>query len=267
MKPSLRSVVATIGLVSLILPGCKRPPEAPAELDDLSKYLYREWDNEDPEVLAVGLDNLRAFLQDVDMEGAVLERSWELTSIASTDVAGVPHPADRNPEDTLGVAVTSLSQWPVRDHAMLQIEPDQTITEPAAAFYERSFLTDDACFPGADCKFLETSNQVTRDNLVMSVDMVLYKNFRWVSLEGGDAVISRSYLDQSWVGTKGKSTIWQSFSIDVWIPQGNKTLRFQTLWSESDVANASDKLLIGTVKSSTDNIYDAGDEAIETLFH
>ncbi len=261
------SIIAAIGLMSLALSGCKRPPEAPAELDELSRYLYREWGNEDPEVISAGLENLRAFLQDVDMDDNVMGRSWELSPISSDDVSEVPRPADRNPSDTLGVAVTTLSEWPVSDHVMLQIETDQTITEPAAEFYERTFLTDEVCFVPSECEFLETSNDITRNNLVMSVDMTLYKNYRWVSLESGDALISRSYLDQSWEGSKGKSTIWQSFSIDVWISKGNETIRYQTLWSESDVANASDSIEIGTVKSSTDNIFDAGDDAIEELFH
>jgi len=103
----------------------------------------------------------------------------------------------------------------------------------------------------------------------MSVSGVLLKEFRWVTLDSGAlAFYSRNWIAESWIGEKENSTIWQSFSIDVWLPDGkNEVLRYQTLWSESDVANASDAITIGTIKSSTDNIFDAGDEAIEELYH
>ena len=50
-------------LVGLLLLGCRKaPPEAPKDLQELSRYLYREWQNDDPEVMAAGMDNLHAFL-------------------------------------------------------------------------------------------------------------------------------------------------------------------------------------------------------------
>lgn len=254
----------------LVLGACKRPPEAPKQLDDLSQYLYAEWDNEDPEVLAVGLANLRLQLEKIEMDsGNVNDRSWELSPIAANVAAEVDGP-DEDPADTLGVAVARESVWPVSDHARLQAEPDQVIAEPSAKNYARSFPNkEDVCFPDMECEVMVTTNVVNRENLVMSVTGDLYKDFRWVELEDGSmAFMSRSWIPEPWIGDSEKSKVWQSYSIDVFLPQGkDKTWRYQTLWSESEVANASDTVIIGTVKGSTDNIFKAGDDAIEELYH
>lgn len=251
------------------LAACGRPPEAPKELDALSRYLYAEWDAEDPEVVAVGLRNLRAFLADVDLEAdGVMDRSWELTAIDAATIAEVDHP-DRDPSATLGLSVARASPWPPPDHARLQTEPDQTITEPSAESYARTFPDGDpACFPTRDCDVMVTDNQVARNNLVMTVEGQLLKDFRWIEIEPDRfAFISRSWIPEPWIGDAEKSKVWQSFSIDVWLPEKGGSWRYQTLWSESEVAGASDAIILGTVKSSTDQIFKAGDEAIETLYH
>jgi hypothetical protein len=255
-------------LLLLLTTGCKAPPEAPAELSDLARYLYANWDNEDPDYMMVGLNGLDEFIGDVDLDTPVLDRSWELASLTADDVSSVPHP-DRA-VNTLGVGVAYESVWPIADHAMLQLEADQRITEPSADIYDRTFPDekDPTCFLDQSCQPLATVNDVERNNAILKIRGLLYKNYRWVELnENRTAIISQSYLQDSWVGEAGKSTIWQSYSIDVWLPKGGKTWRFQTLWSESEVANVGDNLLMGVVKASTDDIYKAGDDAIESLFH
>ena len=157
----MRSVVQILLVLAIGGTGCKRPPEAPQELDDLSRYLYREWDNEDEAVVAVGLDNLKAFLRDVDLTKPVLDRSWELEPVKPRDVDDVDHPK-RDPARTLGVAVAYRSTWPIDDHARLQIEPDQLIAEPSAALYDRRFpgVSDPDCFLSQDCNPMSTENDV-----------------------------------------------------------------------------------------------------------
>lgn len=260
-------IVPLFALVATV--ACKRPPEAPKKLDELSQYLYAEWDTEDPEVLAAGLLNLRDFMKDVDLESnQVLDRSWELTAISQEAADEVDHPG-RQAKNTLGVGVATQSIWDLEDHARLQTERDQTIAEPSAAAYTRTFPSenDPTCFVQGDCEVLESDNDITRENLLMSVNGQLFKSFRWVEMEDGEwAFLSRSWIPDSWIGDAEKSKVWQSFSIDVWIPSKKGAWRYQTTWSESEVANASDKIKIGTVKSSIDGIFKAGDEAIEELY-
>jgi hypothetical protein len=248
---------------------CKKPPEAPKELNQLSTYLYQEWDNEDPAVMEAGLANLRAFLRDEDLEGGIMDRSWELEPISKSDVSDIPFPKDADPKNTLGVAVSYLSSWPVADHAVLQLEEDQLPAEPSAKVYTRSFPDEGkpACFLDQSCDPLSSVNDIERQNLLLSVVMVLYKDFRWIETEQGLAVAARSWLEESFEGQNGSSNIVQSYSVDIWLPVGKKTWRYQTLWSESEVAGASDAATIGTLKSSIDRAMETADEAIEELYH
>jgi len=254
---------------ALIVAACKKPPEAPKELNELSTYLYQEWDNEDPALMEAGLANLHAFLEDEDLEAGIMDRSWELEPITRSNVSDIPFPEDADPKNTLGVAVAYRSTWPVDDHALLQLEEDQLPAEPSAKVYSRTFPDESKprCFLDQSCDPLATVNDIERQNLLLSVVMVLYKDFRWIETDRGAAVAARSWLAESFEGENGSSNIVQSYSVDIWLPVGKKVWRYQTLWSESEVAGASDAATIGTLKSSIDRAMETADEAIEELYH
>ncbi|TNE87678.1 MAG: hypothetical protein EP330_17540 [Deltaproteobacteria bacterium] len=250
--------------VVLVLVACKKPPEAPAELDELSRYLYGSWGAEDAAEREVGIANLITFMADVDLNGNVQDRSWELTPITEAELWDINWPQERNPADVLGVSVARETDFEPADHAGLQILADQLELEPSASAYTRRFVevSDPSCFVDGSCDPLFTENDVTRQNALISVDFVLYKDFRWVETENGDALFARSYVDQVWEGNSGSSRINQSYSCDLWIPDGQGGgFRYQTLWSESDTAG-SDAVTIAVLKSSIDNILETGDEVL-----
>ncbi|HHO51464.1 MAG TPA: hypothetical protein ENK18_11460 [Deltaproteobacteria bacterium] len=257
----------------ILMMACGRPPEAPRDLDELTHFLYREWSNEDPEVLSVGIGNLIEVMSRFDLDGevSVLERAWELTPPARADLFDVTIPDGRDPASCYGVGVARRSVWPISDHARLQLQTDQLPAEPSAAVYVRSFPDGDpGCFVEEDgCEVMITRNEVRRENLLMSVGFTLHKDFRWVDLEDGSrAIITQTHVPHVSEGEGGGgATIWQSYSMDVWMPAGSDTWRYQMLWSEADVAGASDALQIVTVKSSTNQHFEATDEAIAALFY
>ena len=251
--------------VLVLSAGCRRVPEAPQELDALTHYLFRNWENDDPAVLEEGLKNLESTLsdQDLDPEVNLLDRAWELTSITEKDLADIDWPDDRNAGDTWGVAVGFRSSHPVEAHAGQQASDQQMPVEPSAASYTRDFPDepDPECFVDASCEVLFTLNEITRENLLMSVGFTLHKDFRWVELGDDErAMLSRSYITESAEGENGKTTIWQSYNVEAWIPSGKGTLRYQVLWSEADVAGASDAIQIGTVKKSTNDHFEVTEE-------
>ncbi len=260
----------------LLLPclGCVAPPEAPEALDELSRFLYREWDHPDPLVMEDGIANLEAFLSDFDMTGHVNGRSWEIQPLFDEDVLDISRP-DRPLEDCVALGVAVESRWPVFDHARVQAEADQTPFEPTAPeHYDRFFLDpeDSACLPGRECDVLRTLNEATRKNFLLQVTFDLFKDFRWVRMPGEEdrwALVARSWFAEPWPGAKENVTLWQSYAVDVWMGVGEDTTwRFQALWSESDLGfSVSDKDVIATVKLATDNIFGAGDDAIGEQYH
>lgn len=249
----------------LLLTACKAPPEAPAELEELSRYLYREWDNEDPAVMEAGVVNLRDFLATVDLEGGILDRSFEVGPPEESDISDVDRPPGRSAADLLGVSVGYLSEWPVADHAKLQTEADQLPAEPSAKIYERT-ISERGCFIDREC-VLVTENDIRRENLLMAVSMVLFKDFRWVEIDGEQALIARSWTAEVFEGDGGDTAVFQSHSLDTWLPAGNDTWRYQLVWSEADAGVSSEGLILGTLKNATNDIFKAGDKAIEEQYH
>lgn len=252
------------------------PPEAPTELSELSRYMYREWDASDDRVRAAGVVNLEAFLSSVDLGVDKLDdRSWTLSELKPEDVAAIERP-DRALEDCFGLGMGYLSRWPIQDHARLQMEPDQKPSEPTAEFYDRAFtnLDDASCFPDQDCDRVDTTNELRRKTFLYAFDSTLFKNFRWVpfTTDDGterDAFYSRSWYAKSWESDNGSTTVWQSYSIDVWIDRGDGTSwRFQTLWNETEIAGTTaGESTLSFVQTGTEDVFDAGDDAIGALYH
>jgi len=253
-----------------VIVGCQAPEPAPTELSDLSRYLFREWANPNPEVMADGVENLADMLADVNLTDGVMERSWTLRDIAIRDLHDVDWNRSRNPSDALGLGIAYASIWPVDDHSRMQTEADQLPAEPSATHYARTFpeTTHPKCLVDASCPTLVTQSEITRKNILMTLDFELYKDIRWVATQRGDALAARSWIDRTWRGESGNTALHQSYSIDIWIPAGDGAWRYQTLWTESDVGlSTSDELVLATVTSAIDHAVHVQDEAIEALFH
>lgn len=260
----------TAVLPLLLAIACNPPPEAPGELDDLSRYLFASWSDE--AAATAGLDTLQVLLDDVDLDDDdVDDRSFLIGPIGADALLDVEHPA-RDPDDTVGVGVGLASPWPVADHARLQTEDDQLPWEISAVAYERTFVEpeDPSCFADGSCDIMRTENLIERSSIALKVEYLLFKDFRWIEITGGQrAFFSRSWCDRVWEGENGSSSVLQSYSLDVWLPPptGEGCWRYQVVWSEVEVLGGSEAAVATTIKRSTNEILEAGDVWIEELYH
>jgi hypothetical protein len=264
--PGLRLVA----LVALGAAACT--PTAPKELNDLTWYLYREWDNPDPKVMRAGLLNLEKILEakQIGPDGAGADRLLRLVPLRREDITVSPYPMERDPARCLGTAVVRESPWPVLDHARIQIDPDQLPVEPSAVKYVRTFLdpTDPSCLVAGTCTRIRCSNDVTRANAVLEVSFVLTKDLRWFDLgDGRKALVGRSWTPKSGVG--GGGAIWQSYTLDVFHPRpGDKTWRYQALFSENELKIATtDEIQVAVVTGGIDGAFVATDKTIKMRYH
>ncbi len=218
-------------LLSLL--ACKSPVEAPTEMDELARYLLREFEAEDPAGLEAGLDNLRPLLADAPDEG------WTLTSLDLADLGDLEPPQGLNPSATSGLAVVYASPHSVADHVPLMLLDDMTPCSPTAESYERSFLEGRDCFADKDCTFLRTVNAIHRSNLLMEMSFTLYEDYRWV----GDAVLSRNWIAESAHGDEDSNHLWQDWEVEVWLPEDNGgTLRLWAMWTEAEYAGITEDM-------------------------
>lgn len=255
---------------------CSPPPEAPTEWNELTRYLYREFDNEDPRVLEAGVVNAEDLLLSLDAqpERDVDERAFVLEDLSLDDVAAIERP-DRPIENCVNIAVARASAHGVDDFAWMQIQSDQTPVEPTAESYVREVVEpeDPQCFSEGTCGVIRTRNDIRRVNFLMSVNLVLWKDVRRIAVirdgedTGRQALLARSWVAESFEGDNGNTAILQSYTPDLWIDQGDGTsLRYQGLYQESDVGGeVSDDIVLATLKNSIDDALAAGDEGITEL--
>jgi hypothetical protein len=161
---------------------------------------------------------------------------------------------------------------------------DQTPVEPySPTFYERTFLEGADCWGDASCAELSTDNDLIKENLLMTIDVDFRKDFRWIDLglpdpsevpEGEPAVnpgeprwafIGRSWQDRSLAGRNDNAWVHQSYTVEVWIPDGGETLRMLCLWSETELdgLNFTDEQVIATTRSGIDRNFQAVDAFLE----
>lgn len=263
------------GWLLLVLAACRPSPEAPGEMNDLSRYLYRHWDSADEDVREAGVAALYEVIRDVDPEESVIDRSWAMDPLEDGDVVGMEHP-NRDLSALVGVGVASRSPWPITEHARVQTLDDQAPFEPSAVDYLRVFPDADEpdCFADASCEVLVSFNEARRQNVLFRVNFELHKVFRWVdvTLRDGEprrAFYSRSWFSQPWPGDRDNVTLWQSFSLDVWIEDDRGgTLRYQVPWNEFDLGiSVTDTAAIATVRGGTDDIFRTTDRMIAELWH
>jgi len=268
----MRCGVAAWMMVVLSLSGCTIQ-EAPTELSELNRFLFREWPSEGDELLAEALLNFESQMGEVDLSGTLGQRSFIPENLIEDDLEGLVHP-ERPHTDLLGVAVGHQSPWNSSDHVLLIVASDQTPVQPTAPLYERTFTgdSDPGCFVERQCMRLTTQNEVRRENLLMSVNFTVSKDYRWVRVpaDGADerwGIVARSWFSESFTAEDGDSHLWQSFTLDIWFdqPDGGLT-RYESMWTETEIPGVSDPDIIrGTIRISLDDTFEAEDSYLEDL--
>lgn len=259
-------LVLAIGVTTL---GCKAPPEAPEELSDLSRYLFREYESEEWGAREAGMGNLAAFFAGQDMDVDWDELSYTVDDLGADDVVDVEHP-DRDLTLLMPVGMATLSAFTPEDHSSVIVLTDQTPVEPNSPnTYDRDFTepTDPSCFPGKDCVLLRSMNDIVKENALMNIPYEMHKDYRWVELgepeSGNWGILGRTWCEEVAVGEEGQNEINQSFSVDVFLPQDGGTVRFMALWSESVVPGFGEDVIMGTIEYGMHQMFDATEDYLE----
>ncbi len=251
--------------------GCANPADAPPAFSDAARYGLLHFDDlnvegAEADALAAPLLSLEAQIQsELEMDSEVsADRALALEPLAAEDVAGIPHP-DRDPAAALPpVALARTSIFPLEAHVQIALRTDLSPMEPnSPEIYTRSFTDGEDCFATAECVFLRTENDVLKQNAIMEIRYPLFKDYRWVDLgDGRHAMAARSWMPESATGEDGGTTIWQSFTLEIFVPQADDTtVRMMALWSETEFSiSISEDAVESTSLVGIDDIFQAHDE-------
>jgi hypothetical protein len=251
-------------LLLLALACGKAAPPAPPAFDEALRIGFRQFEDEDPTELAAAVLSMEsAIAAELDMESdLVADRALTPSNLTADDLVGIEVP-DRDPSAALAVAVARDSAYTREEHVPLSLMVDHTEIEPQCPeYYVRTFLEGQDCWP--DCDRLRTSNDLIKQNFLMTVVYVLPKDYRPVPLpDGRTATLARTWMTDSAVGEDGGTTIHQSQSVEIWLDRtdGSGSVRMMAVWSETtfEGIEVDDDTVLTTMRVGIDDIFELQD--------
>jgi len=103
-----------------------------------------------------------------------------------------------------------------------------------------------------DVDSLETSNEIHRQNILLDLVYTAFKDYRWVELpdDGGMAVVSRSWITEQYINDNGVDTMDFFSNVELTVPSGDGTLRYNALWGAVIFDPALDEtVLVNTARN------------------
>jgi hypothetical protein len=259
----MSSRLLLVCVLSFVHSACTPPPEAPTELGELSLYLFANFDDPDPLVMEAGMVNMLTFLEDFEsgvdlgIDSPATERSWTIPPLEEEYWGGAEQVLGVDPLNQDSVSVAVRSSFSGEAHSPLIGLVDQTPLESSSsARYDRTFLTDFDDWHTSQVGALRTINDIDRDNILLTLTYEAHKDYRWVNMpDGSVATIGRSWTSSAYVNEPGAGTsqedVMEIFSnMEVTIPSGDTTLRYNALWGYvSFVPTVDDTVLVNTVRN------------------
>ena len=245
-------------MLMMLALACKDPVDAEdvttengMDLNTLTAYLFREWDNEDPAIMVTGIDDLETIAADFPADSSnYAERSFEgVQALSADDVSDVELSHGYNPSDAGGVGILYQSAHPLAEHVELFSMVDQTVIEPASPVYERTIVEGGDCFPAGDCQTMLSENDVQRKNILIDTEHQITKTWRWVELEDGRKAVAGRTWQPALADSDKEDKIFQNYSVELWIPTDTGTLRFLNTWSENSFQFA-DTLILSSINDA-----------------
>lgn len=244
---------------------CDVPDEASPEFSDAAVGSLAHFDDEDPAKLISAVQALEEQVL-AAVDPGVDEYYLRVMTPARLEagaITGIKHP-DRDPTLGVPVALAWRSPYPPEAHDKITLLSDLVPVEPASPQkYDRTFDEGGDCYPDS-CEFARTTNDVIRENLLFTMNQETKKDFRALDVEGRAFRLSRGWFEQAASNAEGTATVEQSYTIEVWLEDGDGALRVQVTWVETIFTNMEydDELVAGTLSSGMDGQFDAHDRWI-----
>jgi len=213
------------------LVGCAKAPEvAPVDLSEGLQRLFRDYD--DPTLRADAAGALDRWLR----EDGGDDLYWEGVLIENLGEEQIGDLLDFQPvyADHRGVATVYQSGFDAFDHAALASLPDQTWTDPNFDRYDRTLLDGDpATFPMGDSSLLTRNEIIRSGGFGIAIPYTLRKDYHWVDVRDGEALLSRWWLETPGCSDNGKNCVLQSYGVEVYAPRDAGALRLIANWIQT----------------------------------
>jgi len=231
-----------LGTTSLLIlfSGCilwsKPPPDAPDDLEELCKFVFAHFADDDDTQLREGLENLHFWLHDGTNLESTLE-GYQIQNLEDESVAGLDE-IHRTIGDQLGGAAIAYSHIysPEEIAGALFIEDWSQVSEGTYDTYDRQFDEGPDCIADRSCEWLSYTTESTSTwAFILTVESVSKGQVRWVETDHGWMLLQRTWMygpaEISW----DEVEVDNQFFMSVVMPEcGNSSLRTSATWIDSD---------------------------------
>ena len=234
-RPLLTSLSLTLAV------GCKPPPQAPQELEELCAYLFHHMADEPDEDGAMlefeaGITNLDAWLNKGNNLENTLE-GYQITALDSEAVDALGNQSARGVDELIGAAVAIDHPFGRKRMAFATVVADwaKVVPENYDEYY-REFDKDPSCFTDRSCTELEAS-AYGASSWAGLVDVETWNDieFRWVETDIGWVVAHRSWLTRPGNASWDSLEIHAQYFLGITLPNGdNDSIRLMSTWIDTE---------------------------------
>lgn len=229
--------------LALALVGCKTPPQAPAELNELAGYVFEHFRDEDTEALAVGIDNLDTWIHghvDDTLDG------YTVDNLDPSVIDSVAPDREHDLSNLGGASVAYLSAFDVAPIASSLLLAEQEKVFPKSYdTHDREYLTAPDCFMPHRCDFVDTDNHVEASYAgLVNVTTHSQAQFRWVRYGEPEkwAFLHRTWLVEPAVVSMDGVEVVEQLYVGVTLPWETGTaVRVGTTWIAAELPLGFDK--------------------------
>ena len=237
--------MSTLAL-AMAVTACKRPPDAPAQLDELSGYLFEHFLDEDPDALEAGMNNLQTWLSSTttDEDGNsisnldAIAEGYVVTNL-SQEAVDVLDDRQRDLTGLVGGAAGYLHGANMGNLVDATIMGDPLeVYEGTFVDYTRTYETDADCFLTQDCELLDVQNYTEAEYaLGLTVASDNSGQYRWVETDQGCGYLQRTWLDEEatvsfdWLGVP------EQYYLVVTMPLDGKNVRVLATWIVAELGD------------------------------
>jgi len=224
-------LLRTAALVVLVIPACKKAPQAPDTIEEMMNFGFVNFD-EESEVMADLADNLVPFVASHLDEA---EDGWEVSSLSAEDLiaVGVDSP---EVEDVIGAAASATYVSDIDDVVMAITWPRKGEVFPHITEFDVVEATDLDCFLAHECDYYAfTVDQVASASILGDAIQRVTQQHRWIETDDGYFFIMRTLSPDGIEFTSNLMRVFQQYSFAMVYVDGDHARRMEAFWVDAEI--------------------------------